>query len=691
MRHVRWLAAEPRPIATEANAEARAYLLEQLQAMGLAPTVQTEMMRHTQVGEYGGTVVTIAVVNNIVVTKAGTGPDHATRPAVLLATHYDSHGRGNGATHPASSVAAVLETLRRLQPMSDDLVVLLADGDEVESLGSKAFAERHPLARRIGTVLQFDSKGAGGPLWLTHASGAAAPMIRSWAQLSSLPVGSSAMTPLYATGGHALTMGGLANLGSARLHFANIGKTLGPDNVLDTLDHLDQPTLQQTGDTMLALVRAAASSRGEETSTFFAVPGLGFVQYSAASAWLVTACACLLLAAVCMQALRRGDVRRREFGQSIVLFIALAAGTVILAFVFWQLVLSYFQFSYDPSAIGADRKTAWFALAYAALATSLFLAIQRAFMQVFHATEIVLGCFVGLGIALLALTALVPQAAYALAWPLIGALIAFMGKRTRWLGAIPALLLLVPLYRDALMTMSAAQASVAIAILVVLLGAVSPVLTMLNRRYAALVPLVAMVLFTAAGVRIKWQPPPKVARAEQLTYFKDTRSWKAYWLLPDGPLDPVTEPYFRETRGPMRLVDIFGWSAPPYWMARAPKNHIAFPDITVLKDDDGELRRIEFRLRSANQAPEVHVWISGAFIHHAWLNGELISSGRASPWQIVLYGVKDLPLAFALDAECFKLTFVDIQERIPGVPGIDAPRHGRPLGQTISTDTLLFR
>lgn len=691
MRHLRWLAGQPRPLATEANAEARAYLLAQLRAMGLAPSVQTETMRHTQVDDYGGTRVTIAVVNNIVVVLPGTAPAHAERPAVLLATHYDSGGRGVGATHPASTVAAVLDTVRRLQraaPLADDLVILLADGDEVDALGSKAFAERHPLARRIGTVLQFDSKGAGGPLWLTHASGAAASVVRAWAQLSPLPAGSSAMTPLFASGGHETTMGGLAGLGSARLHFANIGATHGPGDVLDTLERLDQATLRETGDTMFALVRAGATV--EQTSTFFALSWLGIVQYSATTAWLLAVAACLLAAVVFARAVRRGEVRPRESGQSVMLFIVLAAGTVVLAFVCWQLLLSYFQFNYDPNAIGADRKTAWFALANAALATSLFLAIQRAFMQVYQATEIVLGCLVGLCAVLVAATALAPHMAYALAWPLIAALAMSLFGRARWMGAIPAIAMLVPLYRDAFMTLSAANASMAVGMLAVLLGLLAPVLTSFHSRRAALVPLLAMAIFTTCALRTKLPPAPPPPRAEQLTYFKDTRSWKAYWLLPEGPLDAITAPYFRETRGPVRLVDVFGWSSPPVWMARAPKNHIAFPDIAVLKDDDGPLRRIEFRMRSANKAPVVNIWVSGAFVDSAWLNGEVISTGHASPWQITLYGVKDLPLTFAFDVESFKLTFVDIQERIPGLP-VDGAAHGRPVGTTISTDTLLFR
>ena len=67
MGHVRFLAEQPRPIASAANAEARQYLLDQLRAMGLAPEVQTATAQKTIVDRNRNARIALGVVNNIVV------------------------------------------------------------------------------------------------------------------------------------------------------------------------------------------------------------------------------------------------------------------------------------------------------------------------------------------------------------------------------------------------------------------------------------------------------------------------------------------------------------------------------------------------------------------------------------------------------------------------------------------------
>jgi hypothetical protein len=259
MAHVHFLAGKPRPIASAANAEARQYILEQLRAMGFDPEVQTATAQKTTIDRHRNAQVVLGVVNNIVVRKPGTAPGPAQRPALLLATSYDTTERSVGAAASAAPVAAMLESLRILQsgaPLANDLVILFADGERVGGLGARAFAGQHPLAKQAGLVIRFDSGGSQGPLVLIGASGNDRAAVSGWAHAAPHALGSSAMQTLYQMMPGALEMGALGTLGTARLHFANMEGSNGSGLASrDTPGRLDVDTVQGMGDTMIALAR----------------------------------------------------------------------------------------------------------------------------------------------------------------------------------------------------------------------------------------------------------------------------------------------------------------------------------------------------------------------------------------------------------------------------------------------------
>ncbi|MDB5951366.1 MAG: hypothetical protein JWR65_3221, partial [Massilia sp.] len=256
---VRFLAEKPRPLASASNAEARAHIVAQLQAIGLQPELQTAMAQKNTMDRRRNMQVVLGVVNNIVVHVPGTAPGHALLPALLLAAGYDTTERSVGAAASAAPVAALIESLRVLRagaPLANDVVVLFADGERVGGLGARAFAGQHPMARRIGLAVRFDGGGSSGPLVLVGAGGIdqhQRAAIRGWSRAAPHPIGSSAIPALLGMTTGGFDMGALATLGSARLHFANLegsnGSGLGSR---DTAGRLDAGTLGSMGETMLA-------------------------------------------------------------------------------------------------------------------------------------------------------------------------------------------------------------------------------------------------------------------------------------------------------------------------------------------------------------------------------------------------------------------------------------------------------
>jgi len=195
--HQRVLAASPRSIGGNDNAHARDYLIQQLRAMGLAPVVQPATVRTSVTRLFGGIHHTIGIVHNVVATIPGTAPDAARRPALLLATHYDSGAAPRDALPGAATASALLETARALRaaPPVSDIVLLFADGERVGMLGSRGFVEQHPLAGRIGMALRFDG-AVDGPLRMLEASSAGTPALAGWMQAAPELRGTSATATL---------------------------------------------------------------------------------------------------------------------------------------------------------------------------------------------------------------------------------------------------------------------------------------------------------------------------------------------------------------------------------------------------------------------------------------------------------------------------------------------------------------
>ncbi len=157
MEHVWEIARKPHPVGSPEHAEVQSYILRRLAEAGLDPSVQqTTAVNLSGMPLYAGTVA------NITARLAGTD----TGKAILLVAHYDSVPTGPGAADNGSSVAALLETARALKegdPLKNDVIFLFTDAEEAGLLGAKAFVEKHPLAKNVGLVFNFEARGTGGP------------------------------------------------------------------------------------------------------------------------------------------------------------------------------------------------------------------------------------------------------------------------------------------------------------------------------------------------------------------------------------------------------------------------------------------------------------------------------------------------------------------------------------------------
>src|ERR687896_1649650 len=162
--HVERIAERPHPVGSAANADVREYLVGQLAALGLRPTVETT----TSVQPADG-VTSLARVSNIQARIEGTDPTGH----VVLVAHYDSAPNAPGAADDGAGVAANLEVARALTsgpPPRNDVDILLTDAEEPGLLGAQAFVDAGRLDPRRSVVLNLEARGTSGPTIMFESS-----------------------------------------------------------------------------------------------------------------------------------------------------------------------------------------------------------------------------------------------------------------------------------------------------------------------------------------------------------------------------------------------------------------------------------------------------------------------------------------------------------------------------------------
>ncbi|MDM5178836.1 M28 family peptidase [Massilia sp. DJPM01] len=316
LAHAAFLAQAPRPIASDANARARDYLLEKLRALGLDPQVQTATVSSGGRDGAGNARLTVAVVHNIVLRIRGSAPPR--HLPLILASHYDSLP---DAPDAGGAVAALLESLRALgqgAPLANDLIVLIADGEHAGSLGARAFVEQHPWTRKVGLVLRFDGAPGPAPLALLDTHGGNGSTVAVWARLDAVPAGSSRGP------GGAADPSPLRTIGLASMRFASPAHSVN-----------GSAAMQHGGEAMLALARAFGARPLDTIAAadrvFFSVPLAGALHYPQRIVWHITRVAGALCLLVCWATLRHGATRIGPLALSGAMAGALVALIVLSA------------------------------------------------------------------------------------------------------------------------------------------------------------------------------------------------------------------------------------------------------------------------------------------------------------------------------------------------------------------------
>jgi hypothetical protein len=276
-RHVEVLGRDigSRPVGSPANAAARAYLSQQLTALGFDTRIQSAVA-HNPRGVTG-------LVQNVIGTLDGQRAE-----AVVLVAHYDSVSTGSGAVDDALGTATVMEAARALASRGRrhwSLIAILTDGEEEGLLGAEAAVVDPEIRRRAKVVLNLEAMGGGTPVMLFETGPGNKWLVDAWARSAPAPRGASFTDEIYRRMPNDTDFSVFRRAGIPGLNFSAIGDAYSYHTSLEHPERVADAALLQAGATTVALVdaleREDITRRSSEQARYVDLCGVAALSWSA--------------------------------------------------------------------------------------------------------------------------------------------------------------------------------------------------------------------------------------------------------------------------------------------------------------------------------------------------------------------------------------------------------------------------
>jgi len=512
MKLLETIARRPHPAGSPEHREVEIFIRQELTRMGLTPIV------HEAIGVPKRGSASIYNVHNILAKL----PGRASTKSVLLAAHYDSVLGSPGASDDGAAVGALLETLRALgtgYPLKNNLILLLTDGEELGLLGAKAFIEDHPWSKDIGIVLNFEARGTSGPVLMFETSSGNGWLIQEFAKSSPFPVANSLMYEIYRLMPNDTDFTVFKKAGLSGLNFAFIDDWANYHTKHDTLETLDQRSLQHHGSYALALTRHFGNLDLKNTKStdavYFNCFGSRLVVYSVKWVMPLMALVGSLFAGMTLLGFKKGQLDL--FGIAIG-WVALAVCIIVALLIVTSLLhtlRAVYAYS-DWAPWKSPPHTKLYMMGIVALTFGITAGMYEVFLKWTRLQNLTIGALLWWLIVGTLVSWYTPGGSYLFVWPMLfniaisGVLISTRQPTSISIGRlsimlvcmVPSILLLVPMIYLTLVGLTLSSAGPAIILLVLFLGLLIPVLGIVDATVKWFVPVATLLAgfsFIAAG------------------------------------------------------------------------------------------------------------------------------------------------------------------------------------------------
>jgi len=301
MVDVKIIAAKPHPTGSDENAKVRAYLLKRLDDLGLEPSVSSSELGErslARLNKWSGESKPSQTLYNVIGVLPG---QDRTKPALLLMAHHDTVWGSPGAADDTIGIASIFEIIRAVKESGEvkrDVIVLLTDAEELGLVGARHFFKNHPLANKIGAVINFEARGGGGTANMFQTSTENGAAARLYARSVKAPSVSSLSVFVYNLLPNDTDLTPALEKDYTAYNIANLARAEYYHSPKIDAAALDEATLQHMGVQGLDLTRALLSADDfppkTADATFFDVFGFFTVIYAPFWGWIF-----LIMGALC--------------------------------------------------------------------------------------------------------------------------------------------------------------------------------------------------------------------------------------------------------------------------------------------------------------------------------------------------------------------------------------------------------
>ena len=664
MAHMPYICAKPHSMGTIEHLRVRNYLIDILKSSGTTPELQIAEVFYPD--SYRA-----ATIGNIIVKIPGTNNTRS----VLVMGHYDSVDDSYGASDDGSAIVTMLETLRILKtqdPPMNDIIFLFTDGEEFGLLGARAFLEKHPLAKDIGIVLNFEASGTSGHCMMFETSKDNKWIISEFAKATSYPVANSLNYEIYRKMPNSTDLTPFKDKGYRCLNFAFLENRYDYHTYGDNIANTNPSSIQHQGYYATELTKHFGnidlnnSAKGD--AVFFNTAGGGFVHYSykwilpfviltafifflvlyigfkrkiikpfrmlisfvafifhLAIAPAIITCIYLVLAKY-----YQGSDSRLLYYNYIFLLLSFVFVTAAISFVYYKLigkgirlwqVLTFVIFMLIL-LFWSGKISIWTSLITLIVSALIYLLFRKPTTV----WDLSVGSASGWTILMISVSLILPGVSYLFTWPLLFSLIpigvSFLQKNHNKYSlfqislflvfSIPSIFWFSNLTYLFLVAMGLNMAGIAILFAVLSLSLLIPHIDLITRARPWAIPIVAVLLgiifFFKGSYSLDYSDRYK--KSNSIIYAVNGDTKETFWTSLDGKTDVWTRNFLSDEPDRGKMSEFFPFENRDFLKRNIETSLLPLPEIIVLNDTiQNKERLLKLHLISGREANNLDILI----------------------------------------------------------------------------------
>lgn len=381
LEHVKQISQKPHGVGFSAHKEVRAYIISELQKMGL----ETSLQEGYTSGGWGNLNKPKNILARIKGSKHGK--------ALMLLSHYDSSSHSSlGASDAASGVATILESTRAFlaenkQP-KNDIIILISDAEELGLNGADLFVNKHPWKKDIGLVLNFEARGSGGPSYmLIETNRGNSKLIEEFTKANpEFPVANSLTYSIYKMLPNDTDLTVFREDGDIEgFNFAFIDDHFDYHTAQDTYKRLDKKTLAHQGSYLMPLLHHFSEAdlsnlKSLNDSIYFNVPFFKLVSYPFDWVWILFGLATLCFVVLLLHGFRKKTLAIKEVGKGFLPILLVLVLNGFIGFFSWS-VLQWLYPQYKDMLHGFTYNGHTYIMAFVFLSIAICFLVYNRFKQ----------------------------------------------------------------------------------------------------------------------------------------------------------------------------------------------------------------------------------------------------------------------------------------------------------------------